>query len=59
MNALRALGHTVVERDSGPEEAYFTGGMSGDVQLIMVLPGGSLAGWSDPRRGGLALGFRE
>ena len=59
VNALRALGHTVVERDSGPEEAYFTGGMSGDVQLIIVLPDGSLAGWSDPRRGGLALGFRE
>ena len=59
VRALEALGHTVVERDSGPAEAYFTGGMSGDVQLIMVLPDGSLADWSDPRRGGLALGFRE
>ncbi len=59
VQALRALGHTVVERDPGPAEAYFTGGMSGDVQLIMVMPDGSLAGWSDPRRGGMALGFRE
>ena len=59
VQALRALGHTVVERDPGPAEAYFTGGMSGDVQLIIVMPDGSLAGWSDPRRGGLALGFRE
>ncbi len=59
VQALRALGHTVVERDPGPAEAYFTGGMSGDVQLIMVMADGSLAGWSDPRRGGMALGFRE
>ena len=59
VQALRALGHTVVERDPGPAEAYFTGGMSGDVQLIKVMPDGSLAGWSDPRRGGMALGFRE
>ena len=59
VRALRALGHTVVERDPGPAAAYFTGGMSGDVQLIMVMPDGSLAGWSDPRRGGMALGFRE
>ncbi|MDE2796723.1 MAG: gamma-glutamyltransferase [Gemmatimonadota bacterium] len=59
VQALKALGHTVVERDPGPAEAYFTGGMSGDVQLIMVMPDGSLAGWSDPRRGGMALGFPE
>ena len=59
VQALQAMGHTVVERDPGPAEAYFTGGMSGDVQLIMVMPDGSLEGWSDPRRGGMALGFRE
>ena len=59
VRALDALGHTVLERDPGPGDAYFTGGMSGDVQLIMVMPDGSLAGWSDPRRGGLAVGFRE
>ena len=59
VHALEALGHTVEERDPGPADAYFTGGMSGDVQLIMVMPGGSLRGWSDPRRGGLAVGFRE
>ncbi|MCE2397606.1 MAG: gamma-glutamyltransferase [Gemmatimonadetes bacterium] len=56
--ALEAMGHTVEERDPGPADAYFQGGVSGDVQLIRVLPDGSLAGWSDPRRGGLALGRR-
>ncbi|MDT8341223.1 MAG: gamma-glutamyltransferase [Longimicrobiales bacterium] len=45
--ALRALGHTVVER----------GDVSGDVQAIAVLPDGTLAGQSDPRRGGAALGY--
>ncbi len=59
VRALEALGHTVEERDPGPPDAYFTGGMSGDVQLIMVMADGSLEGWSDPRRGGLAVGFRE
>lgn len=54
--ALEALGHTVLERDPGPPDAYFTGGMSGDLQLIMALPDGSWAAWSDPRRGGTALG---
>jgi gamma-glutamyltranspeptidase/glutathione hydrolase len=43
---LEALGHTVSER----------GGMSGDVQMILV-QSGMLVGWSDPRRGGLALGW--
>ncbi len=56
VNALTALGHTVRERDPGPPDAYFTGGMSGDAQMIMVMPDGSLAGWSDPRRGGRAVG---
>ena len=56
VQALEALGHTVQERDPGPPEAYFAGGMSGDVQLIMVMPDGSYSGWSDPRRGGLTLG---
>ncbi|MYG82000.1 MAG: gamma-glutamyltransferase [Gemmatimonadetes bacterium] len=56
VRALEALGHTVRERDPGPPDAYFTGGMSGDVQLIMAMPDGSYAGWSDPRRGGLTLG---
>ena len=55
-SALEALGHTVRERDPGPPDAYFTGGMSGDVQLIMAMPDGSWAGWSDPRRGGRTLG---
>ena len=59
VRALEALGHTVEQRDPGPPDAYFAGGVSGDVQLIMVMPDGSLEGWSDPRRGGMALGFRE
>ena len=56
VQALEALGHTVRERDPGPPDAYFAGGMSGDVQLIMVMPDGSYEGWSDPRRGGRTLG---
>ena len=59
VHALESRGHTVSERDPGPPDAYFTGGMSGDVQLIMVMPDGTLSGWSDPRRGGLAVGYPE
>lgn len=44
--ALEALGHTLQER----------GGVSGDVQAIMVLPDGTLAAHSDPRLGGTAMG---
>ena len=55
--ALEALGHTVVERERGAPDAYFTGGMSGDVQAIVVLPDGTMEGWSDPRRGGQAVGY--
>jgi gamma-glutamyltranspeptidase / glutathione hydrolase len=46
---LRALGHDIQERP----------GFQGDVQTIMVLPGGVMAGVSDPRRGGAAVGVRE
>ncbi|CAN5800785.1 gamma-glutamyltransferase [soil metagenome] len=46
---LRAMGHEVEERP----------GFQGDVQSIMVLPNGILAGVSDPRRGGAAIGVRE
>jgi len=46
---LRAMGHEVEERP----------GFQGDVQSIMVLPNGILAGVSDPRRGGAAVGVRE
>jgi gamma-glutamyltranspeptidase/glutathione hydrolase len=42
VSRLEAMGHRVVER----------GGISGDVQAIMRLPDGRLAGQSDPRRGG-------
>jgi gamma-glutamyltranspeptidase / glutathione hydrolase len=46
---LRALGHQAEERP----------GYQGDVQTIMVLRDGILAGVSDPRRGGAAVGVRE
>jgi gamma-glutamyltranspeptidase/glutathione hydrolase len=44
--ALEALGHTLVER----------GGISGDVQMILMADG-VMTAWSDPRRGGKALGY--
>jgi gamma-glutamyltranspeptidase / glutathione hydrolase len=44
--ALEALGHRVIER----------GDVSGDVQAIL-LRRGMLTAWSDPRRGGVALGY--
>jgi gamma-glutamyltranspeptidase/glutathione hydrolase len=43
---LEAMGHTMVERN----------GTSGDVQLILI-ENGRLTGWSDPRRGGRAIGY--
>jgi gamma-glutamyltranspeptidase/glutathione hydrolase len=47
VGALEARGHTMVER----------GGVSGDVQAIMVMPDGTLQAASDPRRGGTAIGW--
>jgi gamma-glutamyltranspeptidase/glutathione hydrolase len=47
--ALRAMGHAVAERT----------GYQGDVQSIILLPGGYLAGVADPRRGGAAVGLGE
>ncbi len=44
---LEAMGHTMVER----------GDVSGDAQAIVVLPDGTLTAWSDPRRGGRAIGY--
>jgi len=44
---LRGMGHTVVERSD----------LSGDVQMILVEADGSLSAWSDPRRGGRAVGY--
>ena len=43
---LEAMGHTVFERN----------GDSGDVQLILI-EGGRITGWADPRRGGRAIGY--
>ncbi|MEZ4422370.1 MAG: gamma-glutamyltransferase [Gemmatimonadota bacterium] len=55
--ALEALGHRLQEREAGETDAYFSGGVSGDVQAILVGPTGALQGWSDPRRGGRAVGW--
>jgi gamma-glutamyltranspeptidase/glutathione hydrolase len=44
---LRAMGHTVVERS----------GMSGDAQVILIGDDGTRTSWSDPRRGGRAIGY--
>ena len=44
---LEARGHTLLER----------GGISGDVQAIMVMPDGTLEAAADPRRGGAAAGW--
>jgi gamma-glutamyltranspeptidase / glutathione hydrolase len=46
---LRALGHRLEERR----------GFQGDVQSIVVLPSGMVAGVADPRRGGAAVGVAE
>ena len=43
---LEARGHVLQER----------GGISGDVQAILVLPDGTLSAYADQRRAGLALG---
>jgi gamma-glutamyltranspeptidase/glutathione hydrolase len=47
MVRLREMGHTLVERSE----------MSGDVQAILVDEAGTMTAWSDPRRGGRALGY--
>jgi gamma-glutamyltranspeptidase/glutathione hydrolase len=53
MAALRAMGHTVDERFS-PDSAY---PYIGDAQAIMVTGDRRMLGWSDPRRGGAAVGY--
>jgi len=53
---LEARGHTVVVREVGPPDAYFGGGLSGDVQAILVDTAGVRLGFSDERRGGAAVG---
>ncbi|MHB1193185.1 MAG: gamma-glutamyltransferase [Longimicrobiales bacterium] len=47
LQRLGEMGHRTVERTE----------MSGDVQAILVEADGSLAAWSDPRRGGKAVGY--
>jgi gamma-glutamyltranspeptidase/glutathione hydrolase len=50
--ALEAMGHTMSER-------FSAGGLYpyiGDIQAIMRSADGMLSGWSDPRRGGAAVG---
>lgn len=46
---LRQMGHAVAER----------GGYQGDVQSIVILPGGYQSAVADPRRGGAAVGVGE
>lgn len=46
VRALEGKGHAVLERP----------GISGNVQAVMVLSDGTLAGWADPRLGGNARG---
>ncbi|HEX6037700.1 gamma-glutamyltransferase [Longimicrobium sp.] len=46
---LRAMGHALAER----------GGYQGDVQSIVILPGGYQSAVADPRRGGAAVGVGE
>ena len=46
---LRAMGHVVGERP----------GYQGDVQSILILPGGYQSAVADPRRGGAAVGVGE
>lgn len=46
---LRAMGHALGERS----------GYQGDVQSIVILPGGYQSGVADPRRGGAAVGVGE
>lgn len=46
---LRAMGHALAER----------GGFQGDVQSILLLPGGYQSAVADPRRGGAAVGVGE
>jgi gamma-glutamyltranspeptidase/glutathione hydrolase len=46
---LRAMGHALGERS----------GFQGDVQSIIILPGGYQSGVADPRRGGAAVGVGE
>ncbi len=43
------MGHAVAERS----------GFQGDVQSILMLPGGYQSGIADPRRGGAAVGVGE
>ncbi len=50
---LRSMGHVVEERFS-PTAMY---PYIGDVQAIMIMEDGRLEGWSDPRRGGAAVGY--
>jgi gamma-glutamyltranspeptidase/glutathione hydrolase len=51
--ALEAMGHTLNERYD-PDALY---PYIGDIQAVMVLPDGTLEAVSDPRRGGVAVGF--
>lgn len=53
VSALEAMGHEMNERIRSGEVYPFIG----DVQAVLRLPDGSLAGASDHRRGGAAVGY--
>ena len=53
IDTLQAMGHDVQVRFSATSAYPYIG----DIQAIMVLPDGSIEGWSDPRRGGAAVGY--
>ena len=53
IEALESMGHAVVLRFT-PTAAY---PYIGDIQAIMVMSDGSIESWSDPRRGGAAVGY--
>ena len=53
IDVLESMGHTLVLRFSSTAAYPYIG----DIQAIMVLSDGSMEAWSDPRRGGAAVGY--
>ena len=52
IEALQRMGHVPKLRFSQTAAYPYIG----DVQAIMVMPDGSIESWSDPQRGGTAIG---
>ncbi len=53
IETLQRMGHAVKRRFSRTSPYPYIG----DVQAILVMPDGSIESWSDPRRGGAAIGY--